>query len=397
MSQQKPIPIELQPVKEAVLRALAPIKPADSSTRAVKDFLFVAKRTIAGRRLPPYYLVYFLLVDLLGFKNLGRYEKVSWSVPIDYHGRAFLIEHRKLGIGIFVPEPEKDEETARQIVIRIQKAVKAAQPFYDWMADQAVTASRVNVVNNSSALFERFKYLLDSCRAKANEAEQRKSERVIKEDKTPGGDTWQLVSFPAYRLRTEASWLAMSAIEAFFSWTEHVLIHLAILSGRVITAVEVAGLAELDWSEKFKTALDLADPKLKRAFDKIVAIRRELRNYVVHGAFGKQGEAFTFHSGVGAVPVLLPHRTGSKKFTIGQRLVFDSKAALDVIEDFIALLWSDARAPAKVYIQESHLPVILTMAADGTYAQAMQSVEAMKEFVEYLTGRFDQAANMDWW
>jgi hypothetical protein len=42
-------------------------------------------------------VVYFLLVDLLGFKNLGTFEKIAWSVPVDFEGRAFLIEHRKAG------------------------------------------------------------------------------------------------------------------------------------------------------------------------------------------------------------------------------------------------------------------------------------------------------------
>jgi hypothetical protein len=50
-------------------RAISPIKPADASTRAEPNFLFTAKRTIAGRSLPPYYLVYFLLVNLLGFRT----------------------------------------------------------------------------------------------------------------------------------------------------------------------------------------------------------------------------------------------------------------------------------------------------------------------------------------
>jgi len=38
-----------------------------------------------------------------------------------------------------------------QIVQYIKKAIKAAQPFFDWLADQAVAASAVNVVNNSDA------------------------------------------------------------------------------------------------------------------------------------------------------------------------------------------------------------------------------------------------------
>ena len=51
---------------------------------------------------PEYYLVYFLLVDLLGFKCYGRGEKVAWSTPVEIEGQHFLIEHRKLGLGVLL-------------------------------------------------------------------------------------------------------------------------------------------------------------------------------------------------------------------------------------------------------------------------------------------------------
>jgi hypothetical protein len=95
MPAKKPLPPKLELVRQTARRALGPVVPATDQTVADKEFLFKAKRTNAGRALPPYYLFYFLLIDLLGFKNLGKFEKVSWSVPIDFKGRAFLIEHRK--------------------------------------------------------------------------------------------------------------------------------------------------------------------------------------------------------------------------------------------------------------------------------------------------------------
>ena len=102
----KQLPEELERVREAARRALGPVLPVSKSTSADQNLLFDAQRSEASRDLPPYYLIYFVLVDLLGFKNLGQFEKLSWSVPVDYHGRAFLIEHRKFGVGVFVRNPE---------------------------------------------------------------------------------------------------------------------------------------------------------------------------------------------------------------------------------------------------------------------------------------------------
>lgn len=274
--------------------------------------------------------------------------------------------------------------------------VRAAQPFFEWLAGEAVSRSEVNVVNNASSLYGRYVFLRDSYHSKRDEYEKRRNERVVTQGTTPGGGTWTHSSFPAYNLIAESNWLAISAVEAFFAWTEHILIHVALLTGKKSTATEVTEMAEADWSIKFQSALGLTDSDAKAHYDRLVSLRKELRNYVAHGAFGKQGEAFYFHSGAGAVPVLLPHKVGSRKFKLAHGLSFDAPAAFSAMEAFIAYLWSGKRAPAEQYIQQSELPLILTYVHDGTYSRAMNSVEDMEEFVRHLSGEFDRAADMDW-
>lgn len=390
-----PIPPELVRVRETALRALGPIRSVDESTRAAKNFMFKAERTNAGDALPHPYLVYFFLVDLLGFEHTGQWEKVAWSVPIDYQGKAFLIEHRKLGLGVFTHDPEKHESAAAEIVRHIQRGVKVARPFFDWLAEQAVAASKVNVLNNSQGLFDRFTFLLNLYRKKATEAEARKDEKHETSGTTPSGATWTSVEMPYFELMREADWLALAVIEAFFSWTEHAFLHLAVLMDRAASAQDVTSMAEKEWSDKYKIAIGCVDGDSREHYEKLLALRRELRNYIAHGAFGKQGEAFTFHSDAGAVPVMLPHHRGTRKFRFGRGVSLDSNAAIQTIEEFIAFLWSGKRAPARIYL-ESELPLILTLVARGDYRLAMQSEESMRDFVDHMTGEFDRAANMDW-
>lgn len=374
------------------LRVIRPLKPLDSSTEHDPKTLFLARRTNAGRELPPYYLVYFLLVELLEFPHAGQWEKTAWSVAVDWNGRGFLIEHRKMGLGVFAQDVERDESAAREIVIRIHKAVRAAQPFFEWLAGAAVSRSEVNVVNIASSLYGRYGFLRDSYHSKRDEYEKGKAQRVVTQGTAAGGGT----TFPAFHLIAESNWLAISAVEAFFAWTEHIFIHVALMTGRKSTATEVTEMAEADWSVKFQSALGLTDADAKTHYDRLVSLRKELRNYVAHGAFGKQGEAFFFHSGAGAVPVLLPHKVGSRKFKLAHGLSFDASAAFFAMEDFIAYLWSGERAPAELYIQQSELPSILTYVRDGTYSRAMNSVDDMEDFVRHLSGEFNRAADMDW-
>lgn len=229
-----------------------------------------------------------------------------------------------------------------------------------------------------------------------DEAERRKDERVEKEGTTTEGTKWREISYPAYFLRQQSLWMAQAAIDAFFTWTEHVFIHLAIMSGKLTTGPDIAKLAVGNWHDKFACALDVNDTTTIDFYEKLSLIKQQLRNFMAHGAFGKRGEAFKFHSGVGAVPVLLTEKRESLALRLTGVAEFEESAALKTIQDFIEFLWSGDREPARLYIQESSLPLILPMASDGTYARAMVSVTEMGPFVAHMVRMFEDAANMDW-
>jgi len=387
--------IDIDIIRARALKAVEPVKPADDTTNAEKNLLLSAKRTNAGRQLPEHYLVYFLLVDLLGFKNLGRWEKLAWSVPIDFKGRAYLIEHRKFGVGVFAGDGTDTEAEAAEIVEAIKRGVKAAKPYFEWIAEQAVANSHLNVENRSRELLDRYHHFFELYQLKAQEAEDRKNEKVVTEHKTNGGKSWS-THFPAFGLRREAKWLAIATIDAFFSWTEHILIHLAILRGTVTTGDKVAQLALGDWKDKFKAAIDITEPTAKEHYDTLFEIRRQIRNFLAHGAFGKDGQAFDFHSSAGAVPVRLPHQRDSGKYSLGSGLEFDEPEALEQVAKFIEFLQTSLYRPAYLYAQDSDLPLILTMAKDGTYADAVKCEDTMIQLIDRLSQEWDNSVNMDW-
>jgi hypothetical protein len=394
---------EIQEIRERVTVAISPLAPADKSFG-----YFYGKRTWAGQKLSHYYLVYFLLADLLGFRHSGHQEKVDWSIPVEIEGSVGMIEHRKLGLGLFVPHgpnPDfspgpaspKDEELAERIVRLIHKGVKEATPFFNHVASVAASRSQLNVVNKSRWLYERYEYLRNEFRTKLQETERRKDEEHTVEHKgLDGAILFTETTYPFFQLRQEAEWIGISAIDAFFSWTEHVLIHIAILEGKVTTGDAVDKLAGAEWADKLRMAVDISDSSMKKLYDKLLSIRGQIRNYMAHGAFGKGGEAFEFHSGTGAVPIRLTEKVGKGRFSLLIEKSFDEGEALETAEAFIAGLWSGRRAPAKLYLQDSSLPMILTYAVDGTYQHAMSSEESMARFVEGLEYLHAQAADMDW-
>lgn len=400
------LPPELEPIRAAARQALKDVNPAGSPQSEGEDWgLMLSSRTDGGRSLPAYYLVYFLLVDLLEYPDLGRWEKVAWVVPVRYQGRLYSIDHAKFGVGVFAPNldpkatrstkpSDQAEADAREIAAAINKAVSIATPYFEWRASEAASSSKLNVVNAAAELFGRYEFFRDQFRTLSAEAVRRKDERIITKSHPASGHEVTTTQVPAYSIVREAKWSAQAAIDAFFSWTEHVFIHLAIFQGKATTGTEVAALAGADWKVKFKAALGVLDPKTKQYYDSLLELRSQLRNFMAHGAFGKRGEAFSFHSGAGAVPVQLTS-TKKRPYALTGTPAFEEGAAIVEIEGFIEHLWSGPLAPAKLYVL-SELPTILTYAIDGTYERGMQSEEDMTDLVDRLTYQADMSVNMDW-
>lgn len=385
--------MNIEAIKAKALQAIWPLKAVDS-------MFYGSHRTAAGRGLPEHYLVYFLLVDLLGFKNLGRHEKLAWSIPVELEGQVLFIEHRKLGLGVFTAGgtgAEEAEPRAMEVVSLVNRGIRAAGSYFDWRAEQAVNSSKINVRNKCDDLYQRFEFLLGLYNAKIAEVQANAGKRV-RTDYPNGGFG---ISFPEYPLSREAEWLAISVVESFFSWTEHAFVHLAILQGKCVTGGDVNSLSAAEWKDKFKTALDLNDPATKGYYDRLTTLRYEVRNFVAHGAFGKSGQAFLFHSGTGAVPVQLPHRRGEYSYRfpnflefIGERGTHKDHQAIACIQEFVDYIRSGPLAPAWMFLDE-RMDSVLTHAQDGTYELAMKSKENMQDFIDYQTYLEDMYSNMD--
>lgn len=383
---------QIEALRARAQRAIAPLLPAQRG----KPYKVGEQRTKAGQELTEYYLVHFLLVELLGFLRHGASEKVAWTIPVDFDGSFALVEHRKMGLGVFSAPGPDQEAIAGEIVLSIKRGIKVARPFFDHLASLAMQKSKLNVVNTSGWLFERYEYIRALFEAKSQEAWNRREEVHIEKHEYPNGATGTSYSYPSFQLRKESTWLGLSAIEAFFSWMEHVLIHIAILRCKIRTGAEVADLTQAEWSVKVKSALDGSDGNIKTLIDDLTTIRRQIRNFMAHGAFGKQGEAFSFHSAAGAVPVILNEKTGIGRYSVWENPMFNEAEALKRIDAFIENLWKGDLEPAKLHIQDAGLPTIMPYASDGTYAHAMCSVHNMEGLVEYLTRAIDDSANMDW-
>ena len=379
---------DIKVLKEKIYYVLAGIKMPDENTKVEENWWLKLSYSQASKKLPVYYKVYFLLVSLLGFKDLGKAEKTAWSIPIDFDGEAFFIELRKSGLGLYGINMSKKYDKARKIVNILNKATRIAEPYFDYLADEAIKSSKLTITNNSRHLYERYEYFLKLYEEKDKAFKDNENNRKLN----------SLYDGQSYKLYDrEAQWLAMDAIEAFFSWTEHVFVLLAIIMGKIKTGDKVNELINSDWSKKYKTIFDINKKKDNEFYIKLLSIRRQVRNYMAHGTFSNDMRTFYFHSPTGAIP--LNYKNLSKKnFTFNLENLFLSLInykTTNILKKFVSFLWSSERKNAKLYIQDSGLPLVLTKAQKGIYTKIMQSSKEMNEYIDREIWEQERAMNMD--
>ena len=369
-----------------VLRAIEPLRQPQS-----RDF--GPGRLMVFRGIPhnEYYLIFLMLVDLLGFRYLGPSEKTAYIIPVDFEGRRYSIVYAKFGMKIEYREGGNGEA----VYETLKKAMRAAKPYFLWRAEQASTTSDLNLASKCPQLWEKYIFLKQQSENLLVRFEQEKSNSKVEKGYNKDGSLrWTSVSYPAYEFRDQARWLHEAAVDAFFSWSEQALVHIAVLMGKLSNGKAIADLLRREFGDKCKLVLDLSDANDKASYDDILDLRVQLRNYVAHGSFGKDGSTFQFHSRVGAVPLRILSSGSQSGFSFGTDRSRDWESDYDRIDSFLERLWAGGRLPAKQYL-EAGLPCILTYATDGTYHRAMQNEDEMRDFIEFLSRQIDDAANMD--
>lgn len=337
-----------------------------------------------------YYLVFLMMVDLLKYEYLGPAEKVSYIIPFDFEGVRCSVAHQKFGMRLWCGE-EQDGEAIYKV---IRKGIKAAKPYFLWRAEKASTSSNLNLESKCPQLWEKYEFLREQSVKLIEQFERDKDKAVIESGESDLGFKFTSTSYPAYEFRKQGRWMHEAAVDAFFAWCEQALVHIAILQGTLTNGKQIVDVLKGEFGKKCKLVLDLTLPEEKVAYDDIVSLRNELRNYVAHGSFGKDGSAFSFHTATGAVPLKVLDGKKISEFSFGSADAREWESDYKRIESFLETLWGNGRGPAQQFL-ETGFSSVLTYAVDGTYDKAMQDEETMESFLIYLGRMIDDAANMD--
>lgn len=388
--------MDIDAIKAKANDAIRPLKQPGEPSSAY--WISCTIRTGAGDELSEAYYVFPLLVDLLGFEFAGRSEKLLWSIPVELNDISFFIEHRKFGLGIFAPNIPHIEESAGEIVRLIDRGIRVAGEcgyFEHWVRERS-KGENVMLVNDGIRLHERYLFFLHSFQKLWDKVEQADHQNNTGDS----GDPIRLIKqyLSCANLRERAAWAGQSAIDCFFSWTEHIFVHLAVLLGKA----EVNSVAKCNkliksrsWSDKYESVFDIERDDESRKYLNALKEIRELRNFASHGHFGRHSETLWVPTRIGCVPFNVQPGKSKSPWRHDPDIGLTEHKSLQTIEKFIDFLWSGARQPARILLQETSFPTYLKFIHSEDYSAAMESEVEMKRLVEVLGRKFDIDENMD--
>lgn len=387
--------MDLEAIKARAGEAVRPLKqPSDWSNL---DRTSCTGCIGAGHGLAEAHFVLALLVDLLGYEYLGRGDKRLWSIPVELNDTNLFIEDGKFGMEILAPNIPFVEDVAREVVNCIDRGIRSVREsgyFEAWIRECAKDEN-VILANDSILLYERYLFFREEFERQWAEVEQSQTQNGI-------GDPRNIVrlleqDFSCANLRKKAAWLGQSALEWFFSWIEHIFVHLAIL----LDKEEVSSLAKCEkligkrWIIKYESVFDTKRDKEAKAFLDELKEVRESRNFASHGHFGKHGETLWVPTRLGCFPYNIQSSRPRDPWGHHDSDGFTEHAALLTVDRFIDYLWSGVRQPARVLLQETAFSTSLNLMKSGRYREAMKSEADMQSLVYELDMKFTIQANME--
>ncbi len=253
---------------------------------------------LIGLHNPPTYFVY-MLMKLTGFTCYGGADKSMWEVYVTYKNMSFCIRDHKASTwsidgGRPSGEPEKLKKVAEELRRRIEKAGKKLDRILDPSLNRLIEQNEYYLLNSYYQLRTLYDYYFeqteDSLR-QANETSESATKYLTSQpanqnvqDIQHTFNEWASMQNRATKLERIAGYHANSMVSFFFSYTELLIDITFILLMHEPVRNPWKEFRTKSWDERFTKAFPIAnDPTLARIYEKLLEIRGNWRNVLIHG------------------------------------------------------------------------------------------------------------------
>jgi hypothetical protein len=363
------------------------ILPIEANDNFPGEFLRIDSSYATSKlnvELPQPYMVFFILARLKKFEfEYQPIEKVLWEIPFKYKTKFFYFTVRKMGFRLMANT--EDITLLKEVITKFHHAIKIVDKMLSPLLKEVVNQGDITFKNQSAFLRERYLYF----RNKAKEAYQYK--RPNKNDSS------ELFSgfYEKVKSEKEGFFNSQAMLEAYFSFQEHLLILLLPFSGFNKDKERVSDIIAEDWSVKFNKVFNPSkNAILMKHYDNLRTLKERYRNKYSHGAFEKKdGSLYAKVENLGFIPVRLNR---SNEFSLVPIQQINFEEICKVIDEFEHYLSKSKDWSLTYKLIQSGIDIYFDDHNLTKYRKALESKEALQDFLKYQDYLYERNTNMDW-
>lgn len=332
-----------------------------------------------GNSDPPAYLVAFLFLHVMGFKNYGRMEKVWWHTYFEFKGTPYLIRDYKFGTwSLEAPKDEApDKKVVASLLRRISSAARQADKLLAEALGKQIQKGEYWINNGYRTLREAYEFYKDEIRQSKAKIDRISSTDISRYSMQERGK-----HFNKKRTLEEAhAFKLFPLIIAFFSFVEFFL---DVVYAFRKPSVGFVKFRKLSWQERFKKVLPPThDRALARIYEQLVSIRTRYRNPLTHG-LTNQSALLVPAPYAGLVPVSLEHLSSSVHYGVPHITIASADDIVSAFTGFIGFI--DTTLPYSFYVSYLDAGFAVPMGRKAV-ASIVSEMTDLKSFRDYLSRR----------
>jgi hypothetical protein len=359
---------------DAAIAGIEPYQPGE------EDFA-LRFRNLSTRNIdPPAYVMAFLFLRVLGFKNFGEMDKVWWHTYFSYKNVVFMIRDYKFGTWSLEARSDFEitDQLLREVIGKLTAAGRQAGKMLEDELAISIQKDEFWIKNNYGSLTASYEFFLEEAESAAD--------ALRSFEGTPEQDKFDLDVMTArinerFRLERILAFRCIPLITSFFSLLEFLLDAFFAFEQPALTFLE---FRQLNWQERFKLAVRLdGGSRLLQPYEQISRIKSEFRNPLTHGLTNESALLVPVPFG-GLVPVSYEHLSNTLHFGMTQ---ISPEEVTQIIATFKGFLDSLAEVePYAFYVR--YLSAGFSLPVSKKEADRIrEKIRDMETFEEYLEDR----------
>ena len=353
------------------------------------DSLFTFENVSAGNYDPPAYIVAFIFLHVLKYKNYGRFEKIWWHTYFTFKDLPFMVRDYKFGSWSL--ESRSDLSAAKKLVPELQRRIKAASHYADRLLQREfqkeIDKGAFYIKNVHGVLSRTYGFYLKELRSSLRRVH-------LLRDRKPESTRMKGTVAIHDKLIAAIERLTYRAIPlmiTFFSMTEFLFDTFYAFSR---PGMSFTNFRNMSWSDRFKIVVPIRTKQIRNIYERLLSVRKQFRNPLTHGLTNESSLLVPFPF-AGLVPISYEHLKKSIHYSFSPISLETAEEIACACEDFLEFVRSEKPFAYYILFAEHGFSIPFEEQAVRMVKSEMTSIAAFKNYLQERVEYQDAVTNRD--